>query len=65
MCEKRLAEKFVHKALLVFEIYSLKFSVDQIACYGNGDRNVTKAQTFRYRSLLSEQNQNDLIWSAY
>ena len=25
----------------------------------------TKAQTFRYRSLLSEQNQNVLIWSAY
>jgi hypothetical protein len=24
----------------------------------------TKAQTFRYRSLLSEQNQNVLIWSA-
>jgi hypothetical protein len=27
--------------------------------------NETKAQTFRYRSLLSEQNQNVLIWSAY
>jgi hypothetical protein len=25
----------------------------------------TKAQTFQYRSLLSEQNQNILIWSAY
>ena len=25
----------------------------------------TKAQTFRYRSLLSEQDQNLLIWSAY
>ncbi len=25
----------------------------------------TKAQTFRYRSLLSEQNQKFLIWSAY
>jgi hypothetical protein len=25
----------------------------------------TKAQTFQYRSLLSEQNQNVLIWSAY
>ncbi len=25
----------------------------------------TKAETFRYRSLLSEQNQNLLIWSAY
>jgi hypothetical protein len=25
----------------------------------------TKVQTFRYRSLLSEQNQNILIWSAY
>ncbi len=25
----------------------------------------TKGQTFRYRSLLSEQNQNILIWSAY
>jgi hypothetical protein len=25
----------------------------------------TKAQTFRYRSLLPEQNQNVLIWSAY
>jgi hypothetical protein len=25
----------------------------------------TKAQTFRYRSLLSEQNQNVLIWSPY
>ncbi len=25
----------------------------------------TKAQMFRYRSLLSEQNQNVLIWSAY
>jgi hypothetical protein len=25
----------------------------------------TKAQTFRYRSLLSEENQNVLIWSAY
>jgi hypothetical protein len=25
----------------------------------------TKAQTFRYQSLLSEQNQNLLIWSAY
>jgi hypothetical protein len=25
----------------------------------------TKAQTFRYRVLLSEQNQNVLIWSAY
>jgi hypothetical protein len=24
----------------------------------------TKAQSFRYRSLLSEQNQNILIWSA-
>ncbi len=24
-----------------------------------------KAQTFRYGSLLSEQNQNVLIWSAY
>jgi hypothetical protein len=26
---------------------------------------VMKAQTFRYRSLLSEQNQIVLIWSAY
>ncbi len=25
----------------------------------------TKAQTFRYRSLLSERKQNVLIWSAY
>jgi hypothetical protein len=25
----------------------------------------TKAQTFRYRSLLLEQNENVLIWSAY
>ena len=25
----------------------------------------TKAQTFRYRSILAEQNQNFLIWSAY
>jgi hypothetical protein len=25
----------------------------------------TKAKMFRYRSLLSEQNQNVLIWSAY
>ncbi len=25
----------------------------------------TKTQTFRYRSLLSEQNQNVLIWSAF
>jgi hypothetical protein len=25
----------------------------------------TKAETFRYRSLLLEQNQNVLIWSAY
>jgi hypothetical protein len=25
----------------------------------------TKAQTFRYQSLLLEQNQNVLIWSAY
>jgi hypothetical protein len=25
----------------------------------------TKAQTFRYRSLLADQNQNVLIWSAY
>jgi hypothetical protein len=25
----------------------------------------TKAQTFRYGSLLSEQNENVLIWSAY
>ena len=25
----------------------------------------TKAQTFRYRSLLSEQYQNVMIWSAY
>ncbi len=25
----------------------------------------TKAKTFRYRSFLSEQNQNVLIWSAY
>ncbi len=25
----------------------------------------TNARTFRYRSLLSEQNQNVLIWSAY
>ncbi len=43
----------------------LKFIVDQIACCGKGDRNETKAQTFRYQSLLSEQNQNVLIWSAY
>ncbi len=26
--------------------------------------NETKAQTFRYRSLLSEQKQNIMIWSA-
>ncbi len=43
----------------------MKFIIDQIACCVKGDRNKTKAQTFRYRSLLSEQNQNVLIWSAY
>ena len=29
------------------------------------DRNESRAQTFRYRRLLSKQNQNILNWSAY
>ena len=29
------------------------------------DRNESRAQTFRYRSLLSKQNQNIQNWSAY
>ncbi len=39
MCIKRIAEKLVHKALLVLRYKVLKFIVDQIACCGKGDRN--------------------------
>ncbi len=49
---KRLAEKFVHKALLVFEILSFEFHRKESTNVSN-------------RSLLTEQNQNVLIWSAY
>ena len=49
----------------VFHYQTIAVGLDFL-CYGTIRISTieTKAQTFRYRSLLSEQNQNVLIWSA-
>ncbi len=39
--------------------------IDMHQCISNVNDIETKGQTFRYRSLLSEQKQNVLIWFAY
>ena len=72
MCIKRLAEKFVHKALLVFEILSFEVHCrsDSLLWKGRSKRNEstnvsiskliigTKPKRFDLVRLLSEQKQN-------
>jgi hypothetical protein len=72
MCIKRLPEKFVHKALLVFEIYSFEvhYRSDSLLWKGRSKQNEstnvsiskliigTKPKRFDLVRLLSEQKQN-------
>ncbi len=60
-----MGESILATAAAVTVVVILKQNCTQYEQISNVNDTETKAQTFRYRSLLSERKRNILIWSAY